>query len=201
MANLERKIGQLRTKLRAYYAGDGTGRLVAFVSAFALASFACDYLFHLPIGVRAVLLAGFFTGAAAVVWRQLVRPLGTSMSDDDMVLFYESAYPDSKHRLISALQLRRAVDAPDYPFSRQLTNTVIEEGERYAEQLDSSRLGATPEMRKRIATGGGLAAVVFLAAFAAGLASVRFLLRYVATHDFRPFAWYRFAAAAAVFWL
>ncbi len=41
----------------------------------------------------------------------------------------------------------------------------------------------------------------FVAAFAAGLASVRFLMRYVATHDFRPFAWYRFAAAAVVFWL
>lgn len=43
--------------------------------------------------------------------------------------------------------------------------------------------------------------VGFLTAFVSGLLSVRFLLRYVARHDFRPFAWYRFALAAAVLWM
>jgi undecaprenyl-diphosphatase len=41
----------------------------------------------------------------------------------------------------------------------------------------------------------------FLTAFVSGLMAVRFLLRYVSRHDFRPFAWYRFAVAAAVFWI
>lgn len=45
-----------------------------------------------------------------------------------------------------------------------------------------------------------LFAAGFAAAFASGLASVRFLLKYVATHDFRPFAWYRLAVGAALFW-
>jgi len=173
MAILERKIGQLRAKLRALHLGDGTGRLVAFIAVFALLSFVCDYLFHLPVGVRAILLVGFFGGIAAVVWRQLVRPLGAPLSDDDMVLFYESAYPESGHRLISALQLRRQVDRPDYPFSRQLTQTVIEEAETFAQQIDSSRLGSTPEFRKRLATGAGLAgAVILLALLAPTLFSI-----------------------------
>jgi undecaprenyl-diphosphatase len=43
-------------------------------------------------------------------------------------------------------------------------------------------------------------AVGFLMAFVAGLATVRFLLRWVATHDFRPFAWYRLAAGVVI-WL
>ena len=38
----------------------------------------------------------------------------------------------------------------------------------------------------------------FIAAFVAGFACVRWLIRYVAHHDFIPFAWYRIAFGAAV---
>ncbi len=38
----------------------------------------------------------------------------------------------------------------------------------------------------------------FLAAFAAALVTVKWLLRFISTHDFRPFAWYRIALGALV---
>ncbi len=44
----------------------------------------------------------------------------------------------------------------------------------------------------------GLFAVGFVTAFVAAFAVVRWLIRYVASHDFRPFAWYRIAFGAAV---
>jgi undecaprenyl-diphosphatase len=37
------------------------------------------------------------------------------------------------------------------------------------------------------------------AAFVSAFLCVRWLLRYIATHDFRPFAWYRIAFGVAVF--
>ena len=40
--------------------------------------------------------------------------------------------------------------------------------------------------------------VGFLAAFAAALLVVKWLLRFIATHDFRPFAWYRLALGVLV---
>lgn len=43
--------------------------------------------------------------------------------------------------------------------------------------------------------------VGFVTSFVAGLISVRFLLRYVGRHDFRPFAWYRLVVAGAIFWM
>jgi len=43
-----------------------------------------------------------------------------------------------------------------------------------------------------------LFSVGFAAAFASAFLCVRWLIRYVATHDFRPFAWYRIAFGAAV---
>jgi undecaprenyl-diphosphatase len=44
----------------------------------------------------------------------------------------------------------------------------------------------------------GLFAVGSLAAFASAFLCVRWLLRYIATHDFTPFAWYRIAFGAVV---
>jgi undecaprenyl-diphosphatase len=44
----------------------------------------------------------------------------------------------------------------------------------------------------------GMWAAGFAAAFVSAYACVRWLLRYVATHDFRPFAWYRIAFGMAV---
>lgn len=44
----------------------------------------------------------------------------------------------------------------------------------------------------------GIFAAGFAAAFASALAAIRFLLRFVATHDFRPFAWYRIAFGVVV---
>jgi len=44
----------------------------------------------------------------------------------------------------------------------------------------------------------GVFAVGFVAAFVCAFVVIRWLIRYVATHDFRPFAWYRLAFGALV---
>jgi undecaprenyl-diphosphatase len=44
-------------------------------------------------------------------------------------------------------------------------------------------------------------AVGFVVSFIAGLASLKFLLGYVATHDFKPFAYYRIVIGALCLWL
>lgn len=44
-------------------------------------------------------------------------------------------------------------------------------------------------------------ALGFVTAFVAGFATVRFLLRYVATHDFKPFAYYRIVVGIVALWV
>jgi undecaprenyl-diphosphatase len=44
----------------------------------------------------------------------------------------------------------------------------------------------------------GMFAVGFVAAFISAFIVIRWLIRYVATHDFKPFAWYRIAFGAGV---
>ena len=46
----------------------------------------------------------------------------------------------------------------------------------------------------------GMWAVGFLAAFASAFVCVRWLIRYISTHDFKPFAWYRIAFGALILW-
>jgi undecaprenyl-diphosphatase len=46
----------------------------------------------------------------------------------------------------------------------------------------------------------GMFAVGSAAAFVAAFLCVRWLIRYVATHDFKPFAWYRIAFGLVVLW-
>lgn len=41
----------------------------------------------------------------------------------------------------------------------------------------------------------------FLTAFVSGLLAVRFLLRYVRSHDFKPFAWYRIVLGVVAIWM
>ncbi len=43
-------------------------------------------------------------------------------------------------------------------------------------------------------------AVGFMTAFVAALIAIKFLLRYVASHDFKPFAWYRIVLGIVVLW-
>jgi undecaprenyl-diphosphatase len=43
-----------------------------------------------------------------------------------------------------------------------------------------------------------MVAVGLVVSFFAALIVIRWLVRYVATHDFRPFAWYRIAFGAVV---
>ena len=56
--------------------------------------------------------------------------------------------------------------------------------------------------RHDLQPGDGLAlALAFLLSFLVAWATIRWLLRYVATHRFRPFAWYRIALALLVLWM
>jgi undecaprenyl-diphosphatase len=44
----------------------------------------------------------------------------------------------------------------------------------------------------------GMFSVGFIAAFISAFVVIRWLIRYVATHDFKPFAWYRIVFGAVV---
>ncbi len=46
----------------------------------------------------------------------------------------------------------------------------------------------------------GMFTVGFVTAFISALIAIKFLLRYVASHDFKVFAWYRIILGLVVLW-
>jgi hypothetical protein len=180
MSLLTYRLEELRARIRRRFVFYGTGRLVIALCAIAAASFACDYLFHLPRGVRGVILVGTIAGLAYVAYRHLLYPLSVKISDDDLAITYENAYPGSANILISAIQLRRDMDREDYPYSKNMSEAVIRHADHFAESLDPERLATTPIVLRHLST--ALALVVVLGALAsifpshAGLWVSRFFL-------------------------
>ena len=64
--------------------------------------------------------------------------------------------------------------------------------------LGASLLKLRKHQHELSASDGAAIAVGFVVSFLVALAVVHWLLRYVAKHDFRPFAWYRLAAAVVL---
>jgi hypothetical protein len=157
---LKKRIEQLRGRLKGLYTANGMSLLGAGLAGVVLFSFACDYLFHLPVAVRVFLLAASACCIGYVFYRYLMRPLSVQMSDDDMALYYEGAYPEAQDRLISAVQLQRVMEQPGYPYSASLTRSVIGQAEEFARGLDARRLRPTPKLKQNSAVGGALLVVV-----------------------------------------
>ncbi|HEX5042538.1 MAG TPA: undecaprenyl-diphosphate phosphatase [Candidatus Polarisedimenticolaceae bacterium] len=68
--------------------------------------------------------------------------------------------------------------------------------------MTAASLFSLRKHRHDLHPGDGLAlALAFILSFLVAWASIRWLLRYVATHRFRPFAWYRIALALLVLWV
>lgn len=180
MAVLHEKLNRLRTAFRKRYLAYGLSRLGLVVCAIAASSFACDYLFVLPIGVRGVVLAAAAVAIGLTVWRHLVRPLLLPITDDDMALTYEAAFPESSNLLVSAVQLGRQVGRPDYPWSRSLTEELLAEADRFAARIDPSALRSTAGLRRSALWAGAalLSCAALAGAFPAetGIWFQRFLL-------------------------
>jgi hypothetical protein len=166
MSMLGYKLSALRGKFRRNFITFGVSQLLLIVCGIAAGTFLCDYLFNLPWAIRALLLLGSIGGIAYAVYRFLVYPLSVPISDDDLALTYENAYPGSANILISAVQLSRDIQRPDYPYSKILTENVIRHGDSFAESLDLDRLAPTSNLKQKILASVGAAALCLIAASA-----------------------------------
>lgn len=147
---LESKLSALRGKFRRNYVVFGLSQVLLAACLLAAGTFLCDYLFNLPLAIRAILLFGSIGAIGYVAYRSLIYPLTVPISDDDLALTYENAYPGSANILISAVQLSRDVQRADYPYSKSLTDNVIRHADSYADSLNLERLAPTRELKQRV---------------------------------------------------
>ena len=170
MVDIERRLDNVRSRIRRLFLIDGTGRLALGIVLFVIVTFGLDWLFILPGAVRLIFLLG---GGAALTWiaiRRVIYPLGVGISDDDLALFVERHYPQLNDRLISAIQLSRAgIDSGQDRVagfnSPELVNELVRDAAQASDQVDFSRVVVRSHVMKVAAWAG--VAVFLLAAGAA----------------------------------
>ncbi len=153
----------------------------AAVLVVGMSSAAMDALRYAPWVVRGLQAAAWLAFGAAV-WRFVVRPLRSRVTDEQVALYVEEHDPTLRESVSSGVEL--AQRDPRDPaagggISTDLTRLVVEEAIRRLETLNEGRLVESSALRRAggaLATVGGVAVVASLLAPPALLRGAALLL-------------------------
>ncbi len=131
------RLADLRRRVRTWIVIDGVSRLLAAAVGWVFVSLLVDYLFHMDLPQRVIMLLILLAALGYIAYRRLLRPLGQRLSADDLAMQVERRYPQLGDGLISALQLSR-MNPEATGASPELVNAAIDRGASLAEPLDFS---------------------------------------------------------------
>jgi hypothetical protein len=120
------RLASLGRKKKILVAAIGGAGLLILVLALAFGTFLLDWLFRLPVGVRAFLVVASVALIAGFAVRKLLFPLGRRQTQDGLALLVERSDPALRDQLISALQLKRDLDAGRAVESPDLIRVTVE---------------------------------------------------------------------------
>ena len=154
----------MRARVRALLLLLGCSRAVVFLGVVLLLLFAGDYALRLPLAVRQVAFFATLAGLALVVFRRLILPLRTPLSDTVLAMRVEERYPELDDRLVSSLAFLDAANDPENEDSPELMRAVIEETAGITPRI---RFADVAHARIPMRWAGAAAAVVLCGATAA----------------------------------
>jgi hypothetical protein len=120
------RLSALGRKKKLILLSIGLAGLLILVVALAFGTFVLDWVFRLPLGVRTFLALGSAVAIAVFAVRRLIKPLGERQTTDGLALMVERSDPSLKDRLISALQLKRDLDAGRAVESPELIKVTVD---------------------------------------------------------------------------
>lgn len=143
------KISNLRKGLRWRLIGEGASWLLLAMVVAVLASLAVDYMLRLEeLWLRGVVLGLLLAGIAFVCWRQLMRPVGTPMSDLDLVMLVEKRHASLGDRLASSLVLSSRNDVGETGMSEAMVRATARKANEIAATLDFGVIVETQNLRR-----------------------------------------------------
>lgn len=157
------RLADLRRRVRTWIVIDGVSRLLAAAVGWVFVSLLVDYLFHMDVPQRVIMLLILLAVLGYIAYRRLLHPLGRRLSADDLAMQVERCYPQLGDGLISALQLSK-VDPKLTGASPELINAAIDHGAALAEPLDFNA-ALNKKLRTRNLNIGGAAVVAFVLAW------------------------------------
>ena len=166
---IAKAIGAMRRAVMRFFLVDGLNRALLCLFGFIAVSFTLDRLFRMDLPQRAIMLCLGIAAVLYVLWRFLVKPLMSRLSDDALLLQVEKSEGGMDERLISALELSRMEIGEDENVSRGMVTETIERGAQAGREVDIARVFRLGKMRFNTAVFGLLALVLV-----AGAASLTF---------------------------
>lgn len=153
----------------------GAPKLLILGAALAGATFALDFLLHLPAAARGVLLAISLVVLCLAVYRNILRPLSRKPSMEDLALLAEAAEPEIKDQLISALQLERDLEAGRTSESPEMIRALVEDTVQKFQNHDFAKAVELRSCVRPMLLGlGAIAALVIAATLAPAHAKLWF---------------------------
>ncbi len=126
----DRQVGarlvRLGLRLRCYALAGGVAELLTFLLAAAVVQLALDYVFRLPVDMRATLLGVIVLGAGVTCWRRLWRPWRFPFGPREMACLIERKNPALHSVLVSAVQFSSGEAGPAESNSPALMRAVVE---------------------------------------------------------------------------
>lgn len=110
LKNIKLRLEAVRSHVRRLFLIEGALRVFATLAVGLICLFLMDYFLRLPLAVRGLLEIGFAVYMVKTLYLHLYYPLTREITEDDIAIVVERRFPDLKERLISTLQLNRALE-------------------------------------------------------------------------------------------
>ncbi len=134
------KIGAMRRAIIRFFAVDGLNRVLLCLFALAAVDFAIDRAFRMDQAQRGIMLVLGVAAIIYVLWRYLLRPLFTRLSDDALLLHVEESQGGLDEGLISALEFSRMDVAAGDNVSLGMMQQTIEQGAEAGDRIDLAKV-------------------------------------------------------------
>ena len=121
-------VGGMRRAVQRYFLVDGIKNILLALLVLIIVDFALDKTFRMDWSQRLIMLILSLTVIGYVVYRKLLAPLFSRLSDDALMIELEKAEGGMNEVLISALELSRMDISNNENVSAQMLENSVKEG-------------------------------------------------------------------------
>lgn len=166
IGTIRARLAALRSGVRVWMAINGLSLLLVVLVTMAFVSLGIDYLAHMDLAQRAVLLILAIGTLGGLAYRRLVRPLLRPISDHGLCLEVEARRRELADRLITAVQLSELDDVAARTVSAAMVRRAVRDGNEAVSRLSFDDLLDHSQRNRRLAAGISAVAVLIIAMFA-----------------------------------
>ncbi|MDC0049399.1 hypothetical protein OAL09_08675 [Verrucomicrobia bacterium] len=143
-------IGRMRRAVQRYFLVDGLKNVLLTLLVLIIIDFALDRTFRMDGSQRLIMLILSVSIIGYVIYRKLLGPLLSRLSDDALIIELEEAEGGMDEALISALELSRMGSGVNENVSIEMIKNTINEGAKAASKVSIESAFRRKRMRVNI---------------------------------------------------